>query len=205
MNAKRNGAVIVIIAAHVFAIGWFYWIHYAITTAPKIESIANNGSQGGVWVVNLSDSSDNSTRLRFIDHRVAEMMNYIPWSSRDSILSVEFFDFYSCNTNLCHAHPDGRICLSAAAFKSHPDVFYHEFGHARHFRLNREKSNFEARWGNIQGGTLHADLHQDVAEHTMHAYQHLQGKSSVYDSFPHDPAYQQKLALLKEYGFIPKY
>ncbi len=208
MNTEKVGNVVLLIAVHVFVLGWFGLLYWAMTGAPNINgvaSIASDDNQNGIWLVNVSDSSNQQARLNFIDYRVEKMMDRIPWSVRNAVPSVEIFDFYSCDSSNCHTHPDGRICMSMSVMKSNPEVFYHEFGHARHLQLNRENSNFEARWRDIQGGVLHEDLHQDVAQHVMHAYKRLLSQSSVYDSFPYEPAYQQKLQLLKEYNFIPRY
>ena len=203
MNTEKTGNVVLLVAVHIFVFGWFYWIYYAMTNVPKTESLTKYDSQAGVWVVHTPDSSANSSGgTTFIDYRVDEMMNHIPWNARNAVPSVEIFDFFSCGISNCHTHPDGRICMSMSAMQSNPEVFYHEFGHARHLQLNRENSNFEARWRSIQGGILHEDLHQDVAQHVMYAYKQFLGQSSIYDSFSYESSYQQKLQLLKEYGFI---
>lgn len=208
MNTGKTGNVVLLIAAHIFVFGWFYLLYRTMTSAPNttsIENVASYDNQNGIWLVNVQDSANQQARLNFIDYRVEEMMSRIPWNVRNAVLSVEIFDFSNCGISNCHTHPDGRICMSASVMQSNPEVFYHEFGHARHLQLNRENSNFEARWRSIQGGALHEDLHQDVAQHVMHAYKQLLGQSSIYDSFPYEPSYRQKFQLLREYNFIPKY
>lgn len=205
MSTGKVGNAVIFIAVHVFVLGWFGLLYWNMTSVPSIgktASVSSYDNQNGIAIINIPDSSNGQTRIKFIDHHVEEMTNYLPWSARNAISSVEIFNSYSCGTSHCHTHPDGRICMSMSVMQSDPEVFYHEFGHARHLQLNREKSGFEERWKKVQGGKLHEDLHQDVAEHTMQAYQQFLGKPSIYDSFSNDSFYQQKLKLLKEFGFI---